>query len=152
MNAINDIVKELICDELEDLYGLIMSNVKASCLDETSFEDNKCKIDEASIQIINNLNHSDNTIIIIDGLKLKNNSVVSLRFKLTKNEFDDSIIDFRKSSLDIMKKMLEKNSIMVKNIDYIIGNKESLSITSIENSLQLTFGKRIYVSSKKIID
>ena len=149
---ITNIIQEFIYDEIEDEYGLSMSNLKTSNLNKTSFKDNKLKISEASLEVIDILKYEAVVEITIENLILEDNSCINLSFELTKNEFDDEIIDFRKNALDLVKKMIVSNNYTADNIDYIIGNEEALSISSIRDSLGLTFGKSVFPSSEKIIN
>ncbi len=152
LSEITTLINEFIYDEIEDEFTLSMSNVNDSHLNDIFFEDNKLKVSEASAKIINILKYEQEAVILIKDLVLEDNSNVTLSLKLTKSEFDDEIINFRKSALDVVKKIIATNKYTADNIDYIIGNEEALSILSIKNSLGLTFGKDIFTSLKKILN
>ena len=152
LSVITTIINEFIYDEIEDEFTLNMHNLKDSHLNDTFFEDNKLKVSEASVKIINILKDEQETVMLIKDLVLEDHSNVTLSLNLTKSEFDDEIINFRKSTLDVVKKIIATNNYTADNIDYIIGNEEALSISSIKNSLKLTFGKDIVISSEMIIN
>ena len=152
LNEITTIINEFIYDEIEDEFTLNMHNLKRSNLNYTLFKDNNLKVSEASAKIINILKDEQEAAMIIKDLELKDYSNVTLSLNLTKSEFDDEIINFRKSTLDVVKKIIATNNYTADNIDYIIGNEEALSISSIKNSLKLTFGKDIIISSEMIIN
>ena len=151
LNEITTIINEFIYDEIEDEFTLNMHNVKDSHLNDIFFEDNKLKIAIASLEVINILKDEKKAVIVIEDLVLENDSSVNLSLEITKNEFEDEIIDFRKNLLDVIKTILVNNNYIANNIDYIIGNEEALNILSINTSLTLTFGQDIYKSKGSII-
>lgn len=151
LNEITKIMEEFINYEIENENGLIMGNLKTSDLDEVTFNDNRVKIREASINTIKLLEVDKETIIKIDDLILENYSTFNISVELSRNEFNDEIINFRKITIDMIKAIISKNNYTAANIDYIIGNDKALNIPSIENSLHLTFARDIYKSTEKII-
>ncbi len=137
---ITNIVNELIYDELEDKYDLSMFELEDSELIETEYNKNKSMIATAAESAKIELSESKNTTISIANLHTSNGNTINLNLELTREDFDDAIVEIRKKSLDVVKELISNSGLSASEIDMVVMAGGTSNIPSIYNSIKDTLG------------
>jgi len=148
---ITNIVIELIYDELEDNHNLSMFSQEESELVTEEFIRNKSMISKAAETAKIELSESKNTNIELANLHTNDKKTINLRFQLSREDFDDAIIEIRKKSLDVVKELIATSGLSAVDIDMIVMAGGTSNIPSIYNSIKDTLGIEPYINKDTAI-
>ena len=143
---ITSIVNELIYDELEDTHDLSMFDLEESELKEEEYLKNISMIAKAAETAKIELSETTNTTISIANLYSSNGKTVNFIFDLSREDFEDAIIDIRKKSLDVVKELVSNSKLSASDIDMIVMAGGTSNIPSIYNSIKDTLGVEPYIN------
>ena len=143
---ITSIVNELIYDELEDTQDLSMFDLEESELIEEEYLENISMIAKAAETAKIELSETTNTTIRIANLHSSNGETVNFIFDLSREDFEEAIIEIRKKSLDVVKELVSNSKLSASDIDMIVMAGGTSNIPSIYNSIKDTLGVEPYIN------
>lgn len=143
---ITNIVKELIYDELEDTDDLSMFEFEESQLTEEEYIKNRAMISKAAEMAKIELSETTSTTINIANLHAANSNIINFTLELSREDFNDAIIEIRKKSLDIVKELIANSKLLASDIDMIVMAGGTSNIPSIYNSIKDTLGVEPYIN------
>lgn len=143
---ITSIVNELIYDELEDTHDLSMFEFEESELSEEEYLKNQSMIAKAAETAKIELSETTNTTISIANLHAPSGKTVNFIFDLSREDFEDAIIEIRKKSLDVVKELISNSKLLASDIDMIVMAGGTSNIPSIYNSIKDTLGVEPYIN------
>ena len=141
-------VMELIYEKLEDDHEINMFDEIDSGLSKKDYKSNNSAIWNIAEEAKITLSEYDEADISIPNLLTSEGASVNLQFKLSRIEFEKEIAEIRKSSLDIVKHLMEEKGLNASDIDEFVMAGGTSSIPSIRDSIKDTFG----IEPKKTLD
>ena len=143
---ITSIVNELIYDELEDTHDFSMFELEESELPEEEYLKNQSMIAKAAETAKIELSETTNTTISMANLHAASGKTINFIFDLSREDFEDAIIEIRKKSLDVVKKLISNSKLSASDIDMIVMAGGTSNIPSIYNSIKDTLGVEPYIN------
>ena len=148
---ITNIIIELIYDVLEETHDLSMFELGESKLEEVKYFKNKSMIAKVAEVAKIELSELTSTTINIANLHATDGKTINITFDLTREKFEEAIVEIRKKSLDVVKELISNSGLLASDIDMIVMAGGTSNIPSIYNSIKDTLGVEPYINKDTAI-